>query len=242
LDYTDPLSKDKSHKSMIRWLAAELAKLPKPLGVMAQFDGDANVVVQACIHAGLNVPEQIAVVGVDNDPIYSELGPVPLTSVISNRELLGYQGAALLDRLMRGGKAPTKHERVPPGGIVVRRSTDIFAINDKALAKALNYIKENLAQPISIDQIVQASGVSRRTLYAKFSRLLGRSIHTEIVRQRINLAKNLLATTDEKLESISLDSGFDSASSFGKAFRAHEGMTPSCYREKFPFRKAMEVL
>lgn len=233
LDYTDQIPKGKGRQAMIRWLAGELEKLPKPVGAMAQFDAEANIIVQACIHAGLNVPEQVAVVGVDNDPIYSELGPVPLTSVISNRELLGHRGAELLDHLMRGGQPPVEPERVPPGGIIVRRSTDIFATNDEGVAKALRFIKENAAGPVTIDAVVRASGVSRRALYGKFARNLGRSIQAEIVRQRINLAKNLLSTTDEKLDAIAYDSGFDGASSLSKTFRAHEGMPPSVYREKY---------
>ncbi len=232
LDYTGHLGEAGDRPSMIRWLAAELRKLPQPLGAMAQFDAEANLIVQACLQAGLHIPEQIAVVGVDNDPIYSELGPVPLTSVISNRELLGFRGAELLDHLMRGGPPPAAPVRVPPGGIVVRRSTDIFATDDEGVAKALRFIKENAASPLTIDAIVRASGVSRRALYSKFAKVLGRSIQAEIVRQRLNLAKNLLSSTDEKLDSIAYDSGFDGASSLSKAFRAHEGMPPSVYREK----------
>jgi LacI family transcriptional regulator len=232
LDYTDRLANDTSPKAMIRWLAGELTKLPKPIGTMAQFDADANIIVQACIHAGLNVPEQVAVVGVDNDPIYSELGPVPLTSVMSNRELLGYRGAELLDRLMRGEKPPAVTERVPPGGIVVRRSTDIFAINDEGVAKALRYIKDHGTGPITVEAVVRASGVSRRTLYAKFERSVGRTIQVEIVRQRLNVAKYLLSTTNSKLGAIAYDSGFESAVALCKVFRAYENLTPSAYREK----------
>ena len=232
LDYTDHLRKAKGRRSMIQWLASELRKLPKPLGAMAQFDAEANIIVQACIQADLHIPEQVAVVGVDNDPIYSELGPVPLTSVISNRELLGFRGAELLDRMMRGAKPPAAPLRVPPGGIVVRRSTDIFATDDGGVAKALRFIKENAASSITIDGVVRASGVSRRALYTKFAKTLGRSIQAEILRQRLNLAKNLLSTTDAKLDAVAYDSGFDGASSLSKAFRAHEGMPPSVYREK----------
>jgi LacI family transcriptional regulator len=203
---------------------------------MAQFDAEANIVIQACIYAGLNVPEQVAVVGVDNDPIYSELGPIPLTSVVSNRELLGYRGAELLDRLMRGRKPPAKPERIPPGGIVVRSSSDIFTINDEGVARALRFIKQHANEPISIDAVVRASGVSRRTLYTKFETKLGRTIQAEILRQRINLAKNLLSTTNEKLESIAYDSGFGSASSLSKAFKIYDGMQPSVYREKYGTR------
>lgn len=232
LDYTDQIPKGKGRQAMIRWLAGELRKIPKPVGTMAQFDAEANIIVQACIQAELHVPEQVAVVGVDNDPIYSEFGPIPLTSVISNRELLGYRGAELLDRLMGGGKAPAEPVRVPPGGIIVRRSTDIFATDDDGVAKALRFIKANAAGPITIDAVVRAAGVSRRALYGKFARVLGRSIQVEIVRQRLNLAKNLLSATDEKLDAIAYDSGFDGASSLSKAFRAHEGIPPSVYRER----------
>lgn len=231
LDYTDHLAKAKDRRSMIQWLAAELRKLPEPLGAMAQYDAEANIIVQACIHAKLHIPEQVAVVGVDNDPIYSELGAVPLTSVISNRELLGFRGAELLDRMMRGAKPPAVPRRVPPGGIVVRRSTDIFATDDGAVAKALRFIKEHAASPLGIDEVVRAAGVSRRALYHKFAATLGRSIRAEILRQRINLAKNLLSTTDAKLDAVAYDSGFDGASSLSKAFRAHEGLPPSVYRE-----------
>lgn len=233
LDFTDEVRKGKGRQAMIRWLAGELKKLPKPVGAMAQFDAEANIIVQACIQAGLHVPEQVAVVGVDNDPIYSELGPIPLTSVISNRELSGYRGAELLDKLMRGGKAPSEPVRIPPGGIVVRRSTDIFATDDTGLSKALRFIKTHAAQPMTIDQIVKASGVSRRALYGKFAKHLGRSIQAEIVRQRLNLAKNLLSSTDNKLDAIAYDSGFDGASSLSKVFRAHEGIPPSVYRERY---------
>jgi LacI family transcriptional regulator len=232
LDHTDHLRKTKDRRSMIQWLASELLKLPKPLGAMAQFDAEANIIVQACIQADLNIPEQVAVVGVDNDPIYSELGPVPLTSVISNRELLGYRGAELLDRMMRGATPPAAPLRVPPGGIVVRRSTDIFATDDGGVAKALRFIKEHAASALTINDVVRASGVSRRALYTKFATTLGRSIQAEILRQRLNLAKNLLSTTDAKLDAVAYDSGFDGASALSKTFRAHEGMPPSVYREK----------
>jgi LacI family transcriptional regulator len=233
LDYTRLFKRGcTDRQSMGKWLMTELNKLPKPAGVMAQFDADANIIVQACSNAGLQVPEQIAVIGVDNDPIYSQLGLIPLTSVISNRELIGYRGAELLDKLMQGGKPPAEPIRVPPGGIVVRRSTETFATDDEAVARALRFIKEHAMSPISIDQVVQASEVSRRTLYTKFSSELGRSIQEEIVRQRLDIAKAFLASTDEKLEWVAYNSGFDGASSFSKAFRAHVGIRPSAYRDK----------
>ena len=114
----------------LNYLTDMLRQLPRPLGVMAQYDTRASEVVLACERASLAVPEQVAVVGADNDPITSELGLVPLTSVDTNRFQLGYEGAALLDRLMQGEKPPRKPIRIPPKGIVVRRSSDILAVEN----------------------------------------------------------------------------------------------------------------
>ncbi|MGL5019282.1 MAG: substrate-binding domain-containing protein [Luteolibacter sp.] len=233
IDYTDEVPKEKGHQAMIRWLASRLIKLPKPLGIMAQFDGDANIIIQACILAGLQVPEQVAVVGVDNDPIYSELGPIPLTSVITNRESQGYQGAELLDKLMRGGKAPAEAVRVPPEGIAVRRSSNILSSDDPIMSKALNFIHEHFSESIGVDHVASAVGVSRRTLYEKFNHHLGRSIHSEIMRQRLNLAKKLLRSTDLKLDAIACECGFDGAAALRNVFRAHEGVAPTTFREQY---------
>ena len=232
LDYTDEVTNSKGQQAMCRWLGAELLKLPKPLGAMAQFDAEANMIVQACLLVDLQVPQQVAVVGVDNDPIYSELGPIPLTSVHSNRELLGYRGAELLDLLMQGGKAPARANRVPPGGITVRESTDIFATEDEGMSKALRYIVENAGKPISVDDVAQASGISRRSLYHKFNGHLGCSIQEEIIRHRLNIAKNLLVVSNQKLEAIASKCGLHSASSLSKLFRGHMGMSPSEFRER----------
>ncbi|MEY4245455.1 MAG: hypothetical protein RLZZ245_3040 [Verrucomicrobiota bacterium] len=232
IDYTDEKSKGKSQQSMIRWLAAKLLKLPKPLGTMAQFDAEANIIVQACLLVELQVPEDVAVVGVDNDPIYSELGPIPLTSVNSNRELLGYRGAELLNQLMRGAPHPKETIRVPSGGVTVRQSTNIFATADVGLSKALHFIKENASKTICVDDVAMASGISRRSLYHKFNAQVGRSIQEEIIRQRLNLAKDLLVSSDLKLDAVAYDCGFEGATSLSNAFRLHLGVGPSAFRKK----------
>jgi LacI family transcriptional regulator len=232
IDFTPEVVRTKDTAGLVPWLAKRLKKLPKPLAAMAQYDAEANYIVRACLQGGMQVPDEVAVVGVDNDPIYSELGPIPLTSVVSNRELAGYRGAELLDSLMRGGRAPKEPIRIPPGGIVVRRSSDIFATEDPALSKALAYIQAHAAAPIQVDDIVTASGASRRALYLKFAKHIGRSIHSEIVRQRLNLAKQMLSSSDVKLEEIAADCGFDGAASLSKVFKSYEGMPPSAYREK----------
>lgn len=231
IDFTEEWLKPQPEKRMIPWLAAALKKLPKPLGAMAQHDGEAIHIVRACELAGLDVPGEVAVVGVDNDPIYSELGPIPLTSVLSNRELLGYRAAEMLDHLMSGGKPPSHAIRVPPGGIIVRRSTDVFAAEDVCVAKALAHISTNLAGPLQIRDIIAAAGASRRSLYKKFEHFVHRSIGGEIMRLRLNKAKMLLSTTDMKLEAVASDCGFAGGAALSKAMRSHEGISPVSYRQ-----------
>ncbi len=133
---------------------------------------------------------------------------------------------------MRGGKVPKKVNRVPSGGITVRQSTNIFATEDVGLSKALRFIKENVTSLICVDDVAKASGISRRSLYQKFNAQVGRSIQEEINRHRLNLAKDLLVTTDLKLEAVASDCGFEGASSLSKAFKCHLGVAPSVFREK----------
>ncbi len=231
LDFTEKWRKPRAAIRMIPWLGAELTRIPRPVGAMAQHDGEAVHIVRACLNVGLRVPEDVAIVGVDNDPIYSQLGPIPLTSVLSNRELLGYRAAELLDRLMRGEKPPKIALRIPAGGIALRRSSDVFATEDLCLSKALRFIALHISEPFDVEHVVAASGASRRALYRKFDSHLHHSIATEILRQRLNLAKKLLSTTELKQHAIAAECGFQSAVSLSKAFKSHEGIPPSAYRE-----------
>jgi len=231
IDYTDCWRNKDAHERLLKWLAAEIRKLPKPLAMMAQYDAEANYIVRACLDAGIRIPMDVAVMGVDNDPIYSELGPVPLSSVVSNRELLGYEGASMLDQLMKGKKVRSP-VRIPPSGIVLRQSSDVFAARDPAIAKALNYIAQHLAEPFTIDALAREAGVSRRSLYNKFSRHLGRSLHREIVRQRLAKARQMLQTTDAKLSVIAEACGLKDGMGLSKAFRLYEKTTPSHVRDR----------
>ena len=233
LHYTPRLSRHGAMDRYLPWLERELTKLPKPVGVMAQYDGEANDILRACVEERLRVPEEVAVVGVDNDPIYRDLGPVPLSSVESNRELLGYRGAELLDRLMRGGKPPAGPIRIDPGGVVVRHSSDIVAVADPAVARAMSFMVRHFAEPIGVDEIVLASGVSRRGLYTSFERQLGRPILKELTRLRIDRAKELLRNTDDKLQSIALQIGVHEATHLSKFFSKQVGLSPSEYRARF---------
>jgi LacI family transcriptional regulator len=215
---------------IVPWLARRLADLPRPLGIMAQYDGEAVFVLQACREAGLRVPEDVAVLGVDNDPIYCELGLVPLSSVDTNREMQGYRAAELLARLMAGGPAPARAVRIPPVGVVPRKSTEIAAISDAEVARALRYIAANFSKPIRVSDVVAAAGGSRRSLYNKFAREIGRSIARELRRRRIEHARRLLVSGRRKLDAVAEQSGFEDAKVFSKCFKQCEGVSPARFR------------
>jgi LacI family transcriptional regulator len=233
VDYTPMLKSSGAMKRLLEWLQRELAKLPKPVAIMAQYDGEANDVLRACVEAGIRVPEEVAVVGVDNDPIYRDLGPLPLSSVESNRELIGFRGAELLDRLMKGGEPPKHPIRISPGGVVVRRSSDVVAVDDPAVLRAAEFIAQHHTDPITVDDIVRFSGASRRTLYARFEQQVGHSILKELIRQRMEKAKQLLRDTDVKLQDVAERSGLREAEYLSKCFRYHEGLSVSDYRRMF---------
>lgn len=230
IDYTSHWGKPQAHEQLLPWLATEIQKLPKPLAMMAQYDAEANFIVRACLDQGIKIPMEVAVMGVDNDPIYCELGPVPLTSVVSNREQLGYEGAAMLDQLMNRKKVKSP-VRIPPSGIILRQSSDVFAAKDPAIAKALNYIARHISEPFSLDDLAKESGVSRRGLYNKFNNYLGHSLHQEIIRQRLAKARQMLQTTDKKLSVIAEACGFKDGMGLSKVFRLYEDTTPSEIRQ-----------
>lgn len=212
------------------WLANELKKLPQPAAVVAQSDHRAYSVIVACEMAGLAVPEQIAVVGIDNDEYACEFAPIPITSVDSNREEYAYRGAEILDRLMRGEPAPQKPIRVPAGGIVVRRSSDILAVEDPEVAKALAFVWQNYTGAIGVENVVAATTMSRCQLYREFNRRLGRTIREEIERKRLELARQLLTSTDETVAQIARRAGFTSGEQFCRVFVRVHGLTPRDFR------------
>ena len=217
---------------LIKWLARQLSKLPKPLGVVAQSDHRAVKIINACEMAGLAVPDQVAVVGVDNDEYACEFAPVPITSVDSNREEYAFRGAQLLDRLMQGQSPPAKPILVPPRGLVVRRSSDILAVEHPEVAKALSFIWRHFGDPIGVEDVVTVTAMSRCSLYHAFETYLGRTMRDEIERKRVEHARKLLSTTTDKVSHIARQSGFASGEQFCRAFARVTGATPREFRKK----------
>jgi LacI family transcriptional regulator len=225
-------TKTRSYRDMRDWMVDQLQKAPKPLAVMAQNDDSAILVLYACIDAGISVPEEVAVLGADNNPLICDFAPIPLSSVDSDLHTLGYTSAKLLDNIIQGKKAPQKPVLTPPKGVVLRRSTDIPAIQNPIIAKAIRYIWDHFDEPINVDTIIEQTGLSRSLVYSEFDLGIGSSIAKEITRSRINKAKELLRTTDLSINEIAPACGFAGVVSFCRAFNRETGQTASSYRQE----------
>jgi LacI family transcriptional regulator len=213
-------------------LTAWLQSLQKPVGIMTCNDTRGRQVIEACALGGMHVPNDVAVVGVDEDPLLSELSNPPLSSVALHGERGGYQAAELLHRMMLRQAKERQRILVEPLWVVSRLSTDVVAIEDRDVAEAVRYIRETARRPIQIMDIVKHSGISRRALEIRFHRSLGWSIREEIERVRIGLAKQLLAETDLPAWRIAENIGFSSEDYLGKVFRRVTNTTLSEYRRK----------
>ncbi len=211
---------------MTRWLRA----LPKPVGVMACNDACGLEVLQACATAGLRVPDDVAVVGVDNDEMMCPLSTPPLSSVALDLEKAGFEAARILDHLMCRRRSRDHIVYVEPTHVVARRSSDFIAQEDPVLATALRMIRDHSQRGIGVPEVVESAGVPRRTLERRFARAVGRSIHGEITRNRIENAKRLLLETDLPCCNVGTAAGFGSLKSFTRAFRLAVRCTPARFR------------
>lgn len=213
-------------KRLVQWLET----LPKPVGLMATNDVRGRQMLDVCMECGLRVPDDVAVVSVDNDELLCELCDPPLSSVQVNTDVGGYETAALLDHLMHGRQRGRKMIEVEPLRVVARRSTEINMIADAEVAAAVEFIRDNSTRPIQVSDVVRCVGLSRRTLELRFQHILGRSILTEIHRCHFDRVKILLLETDMTGERIAAECGFGSESYLGKMFRREFGMTLRQYR------------
>jgi LacI family transcriptional regulator len=213
--------------------------LPKPVGIMACDDVRARHVLEACRSLGLRVPHDVAVIGVDDDEFVCELSDPPLSSVAQAARRVGYEAAFLLDRLMRptnfatdkkmAGPVPPRTV-VPPVGVVARRSTDTLAVADPVIAAAIRTIRERAVMGLEIGELVAASKLSRWQLEDRFRRVVGRSIHDDMLHVRLNEARRLITTTDLPLKQIAPRAGFRSVAYMTTLFRRHFTTTPAALR------------
>jgi len=219
----------KSEQNLIgEWLKA----LPKPVALMCCNDDRALQVIEACKLAELYVPDQVAVLGVDNDVLICDLADPPISSIALNTEVAGHDAARLLDQLMSGEEMAGQEVRVRPTHIVTRMSTDMLAVTDREVAAAVRFIRRNPSRMMQVNDVVDATNVSRRVLEKRFKAILRRSVYQEIRRVRVNYIVGLLVGTDMSITEIAVKSGFDGVEHISRYFRKETGTSLREYRKR----------
>jgi LacI family transcriptional regulator len=213
-------------------VAGWIQQLPKPVGLMACNDMRGQEVLNACRAVDVAVPDEVAVIGVDNEEELCELSDPPLSSVVPNTQRIGYDGAALLARMMQGSELPPQRFLVEPAGIVTRRSTEVLAIEDRQIAAAARFIREHACEGIDVGDVIKVAAMSRSTLERRYARLMGHSPKSDILRSRLSRAKQLLTETDFPLALIAEKIGLEHTDYLGRIFKKKIGMTPARFRSR----------
>jgi len=212
-------------------LADWLQTLPRPIGIFACYDIKAQQLLDLCREQEISVPEEIAVLGVDDDRLLCDLASPPLSSVVPNAHRTGYLAAELLERMMNGESISSSAHLVKPIGIQTRQSTDILAISDPYVASALRYLREHACEGVKVNTLLKSIPLSRRALEGRFRKLLGRTPHEEAMRLRIDRVRQLLTETDLSLAQIARLSGFTHVEYLSVVFKREVGQTPRQYRK-----------
>ncbi len=222
-------SREKEDAQLEQWVR----HVPKPAGLMICSDQRAQRVLEACRRLDLAVPEEVAVVSCNNDEPLCQMCNPPLSSVWADHSQVGYEAAALLDRWMNGQAPPATPIRLSPRRVVERRSSDSLAINDELVAAAARFIREFACEGIGVDEIVAHVPASRSVLQRRYRKVMGRTMHEEIVNARLKRAQQLLADTDQPIAQIAKRTGFKHQEYMGTVFRQKLGVTPAKYRKQF---------
>jgi LacI family transcriptional regulator len=236
-DGLEVLSLSDDDASLAAWernqerLRVWLRQLKQPIGLMAASDRIALRVLNACRQAGIDVPEQIAAIGVDNDEETCRLADPPLSSVMDNAREIGWRASAMLDGLMtkRAGSKP-RSVLVPPTGIAMRRSTEVTAVDDPLVARACQLIRDQACGGLTAEELAAAVRVSKSLFYARFKKALNRLPHEEIIRTRLDQAQALLRQTRLPLAEIATRCGFTHPEYFSVSFKRELGVTPGRFR------------
>jgi LacI family transcriptional regulator len=217
---------EREQEELVAWLYAQ----PKPLGIFACCDDRGYQVLDACRCIGLPVPQDVAVLGVGDDPVLCNLTNPPMSSIRFDNEQAGYLAAAWLDRLMDGHPRAPQSILLPAGDLVIRGSTDTFACNDPAVIRVLRFIREHACEGIRVRDLPSVAHLSLSELERRFHRYFHRTPKAELLRVQIESAKRLLSDTDLALKIISHRVGFSSVQYFSDAFYNHCGVRPMAYR------------
>jgi LacI family transcriptional regulator len=215
-------------RRVVRWLR----ELPEPCGLLCATDSHAVQLTRCCRTRGILVPEQIAVLGVDNDPVLCAVCFPRLSSIELGSARIGYEAAALLDRMIRGRSRPKRGVCIEPQGVIARESTDILAIDDLEMAQAVRMIREKSCRHLRVAQLAEDLGLSRRAFEQRFQKALHRNPKAEIVRYQMERAKSMLSNTDLPMSKLAKECGFTSMAYFSRAFRRQFGLTPRDYRKR----------
>ena len=220
---------DKAHNRSFRHqiLSQWVRQMPKPLGVFCSRDDE---VLEACTGSSITVPEEIAVLGVDNTETICDCLSIPLSSIDSDMERVGYEGAAFLDRLISGDPAPDEPIRIAPSGVIRRRSTDALAVDHSGVRKALRYVHDNFHLPIGVADLARTAGMSRSGLGKAFREHFVRSPGQEFRRVRVDQAKRELRESKAPRSIVAEATGLRSSQQLCKTFRDQVGVTPNQYR------------
>lgn len=216
-----------SDPKLLSWLKS----LPKPCAVFAAHDPLGRSLAEACREAGIRIPESIGILGVNNDQLVCEMTYPPLSSIAIPWERLGHLAGQLLENCLQRPVVPLQPELLPPGEIVERRSSELSAIRDPLVHRALNWIRDNACTGATVKDLVSAQRISRRQLEQAFKHYLNRTPKQEILRIRINRARELLRSTDWNITRISEHCGFQSPERFTINFRTQTNHLPSTYRK-----------
>ena len=211
-----------------RWLST----LTRPIAIMACNDVCGQQVLDACRNNGLAVPDEVAVIGVDNDELLCELSDPPLSSVTPDTRRIGFVAAELLDSMMNAGAFPQETLFVPPVGVATRRSTDVFAMEDRDIAAALRFIRERVCDGINVADVVAHMSMSRSLFERRFKQAVGRTPKAELISARLQRVKELLASTDLTPRAIARKTGFQHHEYMFSLFKRLTGMTPGEYRSR----------
>lgn len=229
IDGAEPSRLHEDPEALITWLE----QLPRPCGVFACTDSWARVVARYAQVAGVRIPEDLALVGVDNDTMECELAAPPLSSVCVPWRTVGEEAARLVGRALAGAAMTRERVVVPPVDVIPRRSTDVAVVNDPIVARTMSWIGEHLGRRLTLNAIARAATCSRQRLEQRFQAAIGRTVMQEVRRARVDSARRLLSTTELPLPRIAELCGFTSAALFSVAFRRERGIPPGAYRRRF---------
>lgn len=222
--------------ALTRWLR----QLPRPAGLLGFDDFEAFETASACTGLGLRVPEDVAIIGVGNNPTRLELSPVALSAIELNTPLIGMRAAELLHDMLQGRRVPPREELIKPLKFVTRHSTDSYATSDEIVSRALEHIRDHVGNTIYVDDVAKTVGCSRRTLELRFRSTLGTSVYGEVQRQHLERAKELLANPALTLAEVAYASGYEDVNHLGLSFRRLLGTTPGQYRAELNISGTVE--